>query len=66
MVKLRQRSYTHSVTGLYRLLCRQGQMAAKPPNPKYIAKPYKEDAVSGAKSADRCKIRAFRLYRKGH
>ena len=39
-VKLRQRGYTRSVTGLYRLLRLQGQMAVKPPNPKYIAKPY--------------------------
>ena len=33
-VKLRQRGYTRSVTGLYRILRRQGQMAVKPPNPK--------------------------------
>ena len=41
-VKLRQRGYTRSVTGLYRLLRRQGQMAVKPPNPKYIAKLYEK------------------------
>ena len=41
-VKLRQRGYTRSVTGLYRLLRRQGQMAVKLPNPKYIARPYKQ------------------------
>ena len=35
-VKLRQRGYTRSVTGLYRILRRQGQMAVKPPNPKYV------------------------------
>lgn len=35
-VKLRQRGYTRSVTGLYRFLRKQGQMAVKPPNPKYI------------------------------
>ena len=29
-VKLRQRGYTRSVTGLYRILRRQGQMAVKP------------------------------------
>lgn len=39
-VKLCQRGYTRSITGLYRVLRRQGQMAVKPPNPKYIAKPY--------------------------
>ena len=37
-VKLRQRGYTRSITGLYRLLRRQGEFAVKPPNPKYIAK----------------------------
>ena len=35
-----QRGYTRSVTGLYRVLRKQGQMAVKPPNPKYIPKPY--------------------------
>lgn len=41
-VKLRQRGYTRSVTGWYRVLRRQGQMAIKPPNPKYIPKPYEQ------------------------
>ena len=41
-VKLCQRGYTRSVTGLYRVLRRQGQMAVKQPNPKYIAKPYEQ------------------------
>ena len=48
-VKLRQRGYTHSVTGLYRLLRRQGQMAVKPPNPKYIPKPYEQMQYPGQK-----------------
>lgn len=39
-VKLRQRGYTRSITGLYRILIKTGQMAVKPPNPKYIPKPY--------------------------
>lgn len=39
-VKLRQRGYTRSITGLYRVLRKQGEMAVKPPNPKYIPKPY--------------------------
>ena len=39
-VKLMQRGYTRSITGLYRILRKQGQMAVKPPNPKYIPKPY--------------------------
>lgn len=34
-VKLRKRGYSRSITGLYRVLRRQGQMAVKPPNPKY-------------------------------
>ena len=37
-VKLRQRGYTRSITGLYRVLRKQGQMAIKPKNPKYIPK----------------------------
>lgn len=46
-VKLRQRGYTRSVTGLYRVLRKQGQMAVKPPNPKYIAKPYEKMLYPG-------------------
>lgn len=46
-VKLRQRGYTRSVTGLSRVLRRQGQMAVKPPNPKYIAKPYEQMQYPG-------------------
>ena len=41
-VKLRQRGYTRSISGLYRLLRRSGQMAAKLPNPKYVPKPYEQ------------------------
>ena len=41
-VKLMQRGYTRSITGLYRVLRKQGQMAVKPPNPKYIPKPYEQ------------------------
>ena len=39
-VKLRQRGYTRSITGLYRFLKKQGMTAQKLPNPKYVAKPY--------------------------
>lgn len=39
-VKLRQRGYTRTVTGLYRVLRRNGEMAVKPKNPKYVPKPY--------------------------
>ena len=46
-VKLCQRGYTRSITGLYRLLRRQGQMAIKPPNPKYIPKPYEQMQYPG-------------------
>ena len=41
-VKLMQREYTRPITALYRVLCRQDNMAIKPPNPKYIAKPYEK------------------------
>ena len=46
-VKLRQRGYTRSITGLYRFLRKQGQMAVKPPNPKYIPKPYEQMQYPG-------------------
>lgn len=46
-VKLRQRGYTRSVTGLYRILRKQGQMTVKPPNPKYIHKPYEKMLYPG-------------------
>ena len=46
-VKLRQRGYTRSVTGLYRVLCRTGQASVKPPNPKYIPKPYEQMTYPG-------------------
>ena len=46
-VKLRQRGYTRSVTGLYRLLRLQGQMDVKLPNPKYIARPYEQMQYPG-------------------
>ena len=46
-VKFRQRGYTRSKTDPYRLLRRQGQMTVKPPNPKYIAKPYEKMQYPG-------------------
>lgn len=46
-VKLRQRGYSRSITGLYRVLRKQGQMAVKPPNPKYIPKPYEQMLYPG-------------------
>ena len=46
-VKLRQRGYTRSISGLYRFLRKRGQMAVKPPNPKYIPKPYEKMTYPG-------------------
>ena len=46
-VKLRQKGYKRSITGLYRFLRKQGQMAVKPPNPKYIPKPYEQMKYPG-------------------
>ena len=46
-VKLRQRGYSRSITGLYRILRKQGQMAVKPKNPKYIPKPYEQMLFPG-------------------
>ena len=46
-VKLRQRGYTRSITGLYRVLKRSGEMAVKLKNPKYIPKPYEQMQFPG-------------------
>ena len=46
-VKLRQRGYTRSITGLYRFLRKQGIMAVHPPNPKYVPKPYEQMTYPG-------------------
>lgn len=46
-VKLRQRGYQRSISGLYRVLRRSGQMAVKLPNPKYIPKPYEQMQYPG-------------------
>jgi Integrase core domain. len=46
-VKLKQRGYTRSISGLYRILTRSGQMAVKLPNPKYIPKPYEQMRYPG-------------------
>lgn len=41
-VKLRQRGYTRSISGLYKLLRRIDGKPIKLPNPKYIPKPYEQ------------------------
>lgn len=46
-VKLMQRGYTRSVTGLYRVLQRTGKMALKLQNPKYVPKPYEKMLYPG-------------------
>ena len=46
-VKLRQRGYTRSISGLYRFLRKRGAMAVKLPNPKYIPKPYEQMQYPG-------------------
>lgn len=46
-VKLRQRGYTRSISGLYKLLCRSGGKPIKLPNPKYISKPYEQMQYPG-------------------
>lgn len=46
-VKLRQRKYSRSITGLYRVLRKNGEMAVKPQNPKYIPKPYEKMLFPG-------------------
>ena len=46
-VKLRERGYSRSISGLYRFLRKQGQMAVKLPNPKYVPKPYEKMQYPG-------------------
>ena len=46
-IKLRQRGYTRCITSLYRILVERGEMAVKPPNPKYIPKPYEQMQYPG-------------------
>ena len=46
-VKLRLRGYQRSISGLYRVLIRSGQMAVKLPNPKYTPKPYEQMQYPG-------------------
>ena len=46
-IKLRQRGYTRSISGLYRFLKKRGQMAVKLPNPKYTPKPYEQMLYPG-------------------
>ena len=46
-VKLMQRGYSRTITGLYRVLKRLSQMPIRLPNPKYIAKPYEAMTYPG-------------------
>ena len=46
-VKLTQRGYSRSIPGLYRFLRKQDLMAIKPPNPKYVPKPYEQMTYPG-------------------
>ena len=48
-VKLKQRGYSRSISGLYRFLRKRGQMAVKLPNPKYKPKKYKAADYPGQK-----------------
>lgn len=46
-VKLRQRGYSRSITGLWRVLKRLQCLPVKPANPKYIPKPYEQMIYPG-------------------
>ena len=46
-VRLRQRGYSRSVSGLYKLLRRIDGKAMKLPNPKYVPKPYEKMTYPG-------------------
>lgn len=46
-VKLKQKGYSRSIPGLFRFLRKSSLMAVKPPNPKYIPKPYEKMLYPG-------------------
>ena len=46
-VKLRQKGYTRSITSLWRMLKKLELQPVKPPNPKYIPKPYEKMQYPG-------------------
>ncbi len=48
-VKLRQRGYSSSISGLYRFLKKRKQMTVELPNPKYTPKPYRKADYPGQK-----------------
>ena len=56
-----ERGYTRSITGLYRILRKQGQMPVKPPNPKYVPKPYEQMLLY---PGQRVQIRTLSLFLK--
>lgn len=49
-VKLRQKGYTRSISGLLKVLKASGQMAVKLPNPKYTPKPYEKMLYPGQRT----------------
>ena len=48
-IKLMQKGYKRSITGLYRVLRKLGEPRKTLPNPKYIPKPYEEMSYPGQK-----------------
>lgn len=46
-VKLRQRGYTRSIPGLWRMLNKLSLLPVKPKNPKYVPKPYEQMLYPG-------------------
>ena len=46
-VKLRQRGYSRSISGLYRFLRKRNQLSTKLPNPKYFPKSYEKMQYPG-------------------
>lgn len=46
-IKLRQKGYTRSITSLWRMLKKLELQPVKPPNPKYVAKPYEKMLYPG-------------------
>lgn len=53
-VKLMQRGYSRSITGLYRVLRKRGEMAVKPKKTKIYSKRIRGYALSRRACSDRC------------
>ena len=64
-VKLRQKGYTRSITSLWRMLKKRNLMPVKPPNPKYVPKPYEKMSYPGQRAQIYVKGTSKNRFEKG-